>query len=389
MEPTLRCPSCGNPLAVVDAPTVQCPFCKMTVPVPAMFRRPVQVVVGPQNPYGPSLQTPYVAPPIRIVHGPTRSNPAAPIIVVAAVLAMMGAGAAMFLVRAAPRPSQTSGPQTATAATVDEPKAGTPLLVFGGKGTGAGRFDDARALAIGPDDEIWVADYEGGRVQQFDAKGKFVRAIQVPPESPDGNIYVSTLAADHAGHLFVGRNGQILRFSTATGALEKTFSVGAWSIAVDPQNTIWTAGDHDEILHLDGEGKTLHRWTDVIKSANKKDPAMSPEIAVDGVGHVFLGSLMSGIAYVFDNEMHFQNRFAMKGDNGEPESDLVAIAVHPRGHVYVGHLWKISEYDLDGTFVRDVPGADAMRSIAFDSKGHLLFVRTNDQKVVELDVSSE
>src|SRR5439155_2061373 len=142
MEPTLRCPSCGNNLAAVDAPTVACPFCRMTVPVPAMFRRPVQVVVAPQNPY--AAQSPPPMPmqmqSVQFVGRSRGSSPAIGAIVAVAVLLMaMGMGFALFALRSSGGRS-SSQPSPKNAVAEDDP-AVAPILTFGGKGTTAGRFD--------------------------------------------------------------------------------------------------------------------------------------------------------------------------------------------------------------------------------------------------------
>ena len=56
---------------------------------------------------------------------------------------------------------------------------------FGAKGSGPGQMDDARYVALDADGNIWTADYQDGRVQQFDPSGKFLQLIQVPPDKND------------------------------------------------------------------------------------------------------------------------------------------------------------------------------------------------------------
>jgi streptogramin lyase len=400
MEPSLRCPSCGNNLAVVDAPMVTCAFCKMTVPVPAMFRRPVQVMVAPQqqpsNPYAAQYARYGNVPPMRVVQVRSSGSPAGAIVAVAMVIMLMGMGAAMFLVRSGSsrQSAPTSSPAHKTAADEpdEQPNKSAPILSFGGKGDGAGRFTDGRAINVGPDGMIYVADYDDGRVQQFDAKGKFVRLIQVPARDPSSPyIDISALATDHAGHLFVARNESILRYATATGALEATFKeMNVWSIAVDPAGTIWGWSEGDETVHLDAQGKVLHRWNGLIRGADKKDPAMSPQIAVDSK-HLYVASIMSGWIYVFDTEAHYENRFAVKDESKEiAAGGLDDIGVDPQGNIYVAHGVIVSMFDPSGAFTKDLPRIDGgIRNISFDDKGHLFVMTTQEQKVIELDLSSD
>ena len=91
---------------------------------------------------------------------------------------------------------------------------------FGAKGSGPGQMDDARYVAIDADGNIWTADYQDGRVQQFDPSGKFLQLIQVPPDKND-NTLIEGLAADLKGNLYVTRGGDILKYSIADGSLSE------------------------------------------------------------------------------------------------------------------------------------------------------------------------
>jgi len=79
---------------------------------------------------------------------------------------------------------------------------------FGAKGSGPGQLDDARYVTLDADGNIWTADYQDGRVQQFDPSGKFRQLIQVPPDKNDMTL-IEGLAADLRGNLYVARGGDI------------------------------------------------------------------------------------------------------------------------------------------------------------------------------------
>lgn len=53
--------------------------------------------------------------------------------------------------------------------------AGKYLMQWGTKGSGPGQFNIPHAIAIGPDDNIYVADRENKRIQEFTPEGKFIR----------------------------------------------------------------------------------------------------------------------------------------------------------------------------------------------------------------------
>lgn len=75
-----------------------------------------------------------------------------------------------------------------------------PVLVFGQTGLGPGDFSYPRAIAIAPDDRVFVID-KAARVQRFSSDGRFETGWQMPDWSagkptgatvgPDGNLYVA------------------------------------------------------------------------------------------------------------------------------------------------------------------------------------------------------
>jgi DNA-binding beta-propeller fold protein YncE len=51
---------------------------------------------------------------------------------------------------------------------------GRKVTEWGSRGDGPGQFNNAHGIAIGPDNNIYVADRENGRLQWFDLQGKFL-----------------------------------------------------------------------------------------------------------------------------------------------------------------------------------------------------------------------
>jgi DNA-binding beta-propeller fold protein YncE len=51
---------------------------------------------------------------------------------------------------------------------------GRKVTEWGSRGDGPGQFNNAHGIAIGPDNNIYVADRENGRIQWFDLQGKFL-----------------------------------------------------------------------------------------------------------------------------------------------------------------------------------------------------------------------
>src|SRR2546423_15259588 len=51
-------------------------------------------------------------------------------------------------------------------------QAGELLLTFGSEGAGDGQFNLSTGISIDPEDNVWVADSENNRVQEFDREGE-------------------------------------------------------------------------------------------------------------------------------------------------------------------------------------------------------------------------
>ena len=61
---------------------------------------------------------------------------------------------------------------------------------WGSLGNGPGQFDTPHGVAVGPNDEVFVADRGNRRIQVFDTEGKFIRqfTIDVPVDTTKGKI---------------------------------------------------------------------------------------------------------------------------------------------------------------------------------------------------------
>src|SRR4029078_12193914 len=93
---------------------------------------------------------------------------------VLAGLAMLGVLAPAFysVSRPAPQPVAPARPNIPTKETPNS--FAKVLLTFGSEGIGPGMFTDGRSIAVDGAGKIYVGEYSGGRIQDFDAAGKFL-----------------------------------------------------------------------------------------------------------------------------------------------------------------------------------------------------------------------
>jgi DNA-binding beta-propeller fold protein YncE len=101
---------------------------------------------------------------------------------------------------------------------------GNFVACWGKPGTGDGEFNRIRALALGPDGNLYVADSCNHRIQVFTKDGKFVKAIGSEGDGPGQLKYPYDVAFGPKGDLYVVERGnhRVQKFS-ADGVSE-----GVW-----------------------------------------------------------------------------------------------------------------------------------------------------------------
>jgi sugar lactone lactonase YvrE/DNA-directed RNA polymerase subunit RPC12/RpoP len=283
---------------------------------------------------------------------------------------------------APPSPVATAPASPAPAAPTDrrrreESGLATEVLRFGSQGNGAGRFEDARGVAVDGAGRIYVAEYSGGRVQVFDSAGTFLTQWMADPKMP-----LVDLAADRQGTVYVVQSGRIRRFEGATGRALGEFpratNIGYADVTVALDGSLWAATMRT-VVHLDRDGKVL-RAID-IKEAVDEDAA--PErVAVSGDGHLYVLDQWKGDIYHLDPDGRFVDRFG-GGRGGTADMTPEDLAVDGRGRIYVSDLGHgIRVYDAGGQQIGAIDGG-VVFGIAFNDRDELFASRRNDHQIVK------
>lgn len=122
------------------------------------------------------------------------------------------------------------------------------LTSWGGQGSAPGQFNRARALALGPDALLYVADAGNHRVQVFQRDGKLVRCWGGPGAAPGEMRYPYDLAFNRAGELYVVEygNSRVQKFTSMGESLGCWGGPGRepgrlhnpWALAVDSRGSV-------------------------------------------------------------------------------------------------------------------------------------------------------
>lgn len=407
-----HCPTCGASLtAPEEDPSVRCAYCGSSVLVPQEFRKQKRPEEGrSQQPV--VIQTSGSTEPqaIDLNSAASRSSRTlAAILGVIVLICLVGGIISAVLASAGVFTTASVVNQMITAPAVIT-QAALPLLTatpsanpdysftlqFGTEGTGPGQFDDARYLAVGKDGNIYTAEYQDGRLQQFDPAGKFQQLINIEPDDSD-YITVSDIASDYNGRLLVARRGDILIYTSEDGTLENTISgefPDTWygAVAVDPANAIYalhtSAGELD-LIKLDPSGQALWRKPQITEGLVKNTEISTVRrLAVDGLGNIYLLDDAQNQVYQFDAQGKFVDRFGSKGDGPGLLDHPEDLTVDGQGRIYILDQDGIEVFDNNGVHIKLIP--DDYQGHAFDIKLDLdgnVYIITNAPQVYKLAIN--
>lgn len=231
------------------------------------------------------------------------------------------------------------------------------VLKFGGEGTGAGKFKDNRHVAVDGRGYMYSADYSGGRIQVFDAEGKFV--TQWIAEA-GMNLY--DMAADRKGNVFIANNRGVSMFEGETGKLlnkSDSYYIQGMARALDGK-LIVSMGRGLAILGPDL--KTVQEFKDASERASTTGNFR--EIAVDGNNNIYALDSHNGDICKFSGDGKFLNRIP----TGTSSPNGIAIA--PSGRIFVSDVSNILVFDENGQKIKSFKATQAF-GMAFNDAGEL------------------
>jgi DNA-binding beta-propeller fold protein YncE len=204
--------------------------------------------------------------------------------------------------------------------------------VWGSEGAGPGQFQAPRAVAVGPDGSVYVADSGNHRIQKFDAEGNLV--------------------------LTWGTQGSIDNNTAQPGTFNEP-----WGVAVGPDGSVYVADTwNHRIQKFDANGQFQTMWG-VFGQAETPEAFWGPRaVAVDELGRVYVADTGNKRIVVFDGQGAFQNTIGFGGSEPGQFDEPVGVAVAADGLVFVADTWnqrvQVFQWDEangDYTFVREWP----------------------------------
>lgn len=414
MTKTFQCPSCGAALENVDftKPTTRCPFCGTVVTIPAAMREQTALPSASAGPQVVINLGDYGQPTFGQTQIPRRSNPfgcliglVVTLIIISVVgggifIAFNSAGSITDVINAIGTPggmaTLTNGGDFSAIFATAAPDNSDVLMQFGGDGVGNGKFTDGRWLAIDGSGGIYVADYlSGGRVQAFDKEGNYLTTFNALARTK--SIPTRCLAADRKGIVYVCRDGYIQKFSgesgNAVGTIKGTGNDYLDSMAFLPNGNFVVATIDDTLVFFNAAGKQLSRIENIV-STQTENSQTNIDIAVDGLGNLYLLSQRDNAVLKYSPEGKFMDRFghndpfAKEENPGDFSGSVGAIAVDSEGRIYVTDFDGIKVYSNAGNYLDLIPepqGSGFIYDMAFNTKDEL-FV-TDGKQVFQLSIN--
>jgi sugar lactone lactonase YvrE/DNA-directed RNA polymerase subunit RPC12/RpoP len=263
------------------------------------------------------------------------------------------------------------------------------VLVFGEQGSGAGMLDDPRDIGVDRHGNIYVGDYQDGRVQIFDSQGVFLRQINI------GDNLLFGLAVNPDGTLYLSYDGEIRAYNGETGEAIGQIPVSQdhrfGPIAVTADGKLVAVSMQEDILRFSPDGVVDMNIPAAISSISH-DTELDTRIAVDGLGNVYALGAFNDAVFKYDSDGNFVDRFGGETENPAQGFDPghfqapIGIAADGYGRVYVSDIWGIQVFDSDGQYLDYIDlDEGAAFGLAFDLNNNL-FVASNANQVLQYQV---
>lgn len=388
MLKTFDCPKCGAPVSyekdVVGASlTARCSYCGSSLSVPdEMHGRPAQVINIDFKGTGEAAAK--VSKWILLI---------VLVPVIGVVIAVIAASGALMSALSGNKSRSVTSPPAIPSLRPTTKGSGvkgdngfaSETLKFGSEGIGPGMFKDARSIAVDASGNIYAGEYTGGRIQVFNAQGKFITQWSVDPKMP-----LRGLAADRNGTVYVVQSGTISRHEGATGKpLGQLAYAGGWGfdnlqIAADGGLVAAWYKNRDDIVRFNSAGEVVRTIRAAISSVTDSSE-LDTHVAIDGLGNIYALGTFNNAVFKFSPDGKFLTRFGDAGDQPGQFRAPSAIAVDGKGRVYISDFKGVQVFDTNGRYLNVFKPDGHASGMVFNDKDELFIAARNH--VIKLTIN--
>ena len=263
---------------------------------------------------------------------------------------------------------------------------GAYVTAFGSKGSGNGQFDETYGIAADPaSGNLYVADADNNRVQEFTAKGTFVTKYGSEGSGNGQFKYPLGVSVNSEGSIYVGDfgNSRIEEFEPVPSTPAYTSTIGSVGSGngqfKEPKgvdmakngNLFVLDSSNSRVQELSPSGTYLNKFgSSGTGSGQMKGPA---GMTVDTKGDVWVADTGNDRVDEFNEKREFVQAFGWGVSNGEEKLEVCTstceaglagagtgelkepkgVAVAPNGDVYVSDTGnnRVEEFSEKGEFI--------------------------------------
>jgi predicted membrane-bound mannosyltransferase/DNA-binding beta-propeller fold protein YncE len=283
---------------------------------------------------------------------------------------------------------------------------------LGAQGIGHGQFNYPRSVAFDAQGNVYVADSDNGRVQKFDASGKFLLAWG--SKSPDGVIgppgafsQIWGIAVNKAGNVYVAdtwnhriqkfdANGKFLTMWGANGDTRgvaqgnPTLFYGPRAIAIDAQGDLFvTDTGNKRVLKFDANGNPIAQYGGI---GSENGQFLEPVgIAIDQQGNIFVADTWNQRIQKFDANFNYLTQWQVQAWESQSVVNKPYLAIDAEGNVFASdpETARILKFSNDGKLLAvfgnrgaDLSSFNLPTGLAFDAQGNLYVADSGNHRVL-------
>jgi uncharacterized protein (TIGR03663 family) len=287
------------------------------------------------------------------------------------------------------------------------------VAALGNAGTGEGQMSSPRAVAVGPDGLLYVADSGNNRVQVLDEAGNFVRAwgsagsgpgqFQEPwgiAVSGDGRVYVAD-TWNHRVQVFDSQGNYLFgwgQFADTQGQADGQPGAfwGPRDLALDADGNVYVADTGNKrIQEFTADGEFLGQWGGAGATPGRFDEPTG--VAVGPDGSIYVADTWNRRVQKFAADMQPAGEWSIDSWESESVVNKPYLRVDGQGHVYVGDPqgYRVLVFDSQGQYLMnfgqygfDMASFALPLGMAFDGAGNLYVVDSDNSRLLKFDAAS-
>jgi len=255
----------------------------------------------------------------------------------------------------------------------------SPVFTIGGKGTGAGLFSDARYIGVDSQGMIYVGDIETRLVQVFDSQGKFVTQWHTGKKDNGKDLFINGMAVDLNGQVYIASSDGIYVFGGQSGERLGILTYPGEGYFED----VCTAPDgsvlgvyfnyQENIVRFDKNGEVDLYLESPIENVTDHSE-LDTSVVVDGVGNIYLLGTFNNMAFIYNRDGKYQNKFGGSGEGAGTFQSVDAMAVDDQSRIYLSDFNSLLVYDSNGRYLESHDDISGARALTFDLQGNLYVV---------------